>query len=449
MHSTAQKVVFAGTSRLTELFPRFGARALDASLRPVLGSRALTAMFARRNRAIMRRVKVFRRFLVIPDIHIGDAVLTQPALAAIRDFFPDAEIDYVVSAAAGRLIEGNPDATRVLAVFSGGSFPSLSDVAALRELIREGRYDLCLSFSSLLEPEEQADATQPVVSVMSHGATIVRNERDTSAINHFSYQHYRFVRGVLGMAARPVREERYPGASTFLSYEAIEGARHFAAQLRLIPGAPVVMFNPDGASPYTRMPFESQHALLRGIARDTPPDATILVGAGHTDEGVGQRLVDALPAARRAKVRVIPRRMPLATYTALIDLADVFVTGDTGPLHLAAARRVARTGTHRFRNRTAVVSFFGATLPRMSGYDSFQPGYLPANQDAPSWCFHAASRCHNISCLNKLYKTCRVVRCFEALDVAAVAHVVVSHLAPRAVPAPAAHPLPAPALTPA
>jgi hypothetical protein len=74
------------------------------------------------------------------------------------------------------------------------------------------------------------------------------------------------------------------------------------------------------------------------------------------------------------------------------------------------------------------VSVFGATLPRMSGYDSSRPGFLAGNQDAPSWCFHVASGCHNITCLNKLYKTCRVVRCFEAIDVDAVARATTSHL---------------------
>jgi ADP-heptose:LPS heptosyltransferase len=429
MHSAAQKLVFAGTSRLTEVLPATGARLLDASLRPVLGSPALTALFARRDRATMRRVTGFRRFLVIPDIHIGDAVLTQPALTAVRDFFPDADIDYAVNAGAAPLVEGNPDASRVLPLFSGGAFPSLTDVAALRESIRNGRYDLCLSFSSLLEPQEQAGPTQPVVSVMSRGPTIVRNERDPAPVNHFSYQHYQFVRSVLSMAARPVREERFPGIRITLTDDAIEGARHFAAQARLVPRAPLIVLNPDGASPYTRLPFEDLRGLLSRISRDTPAETTILVGAGHTAEGIGERLADTLPAAQRAKVRIIPRRLPLATYAALLDLADVFLSGDTGPLHLAAARRYARAGSHVFRNRTAVLSFFGATLPRMSGYDSSQPGYLDSNQDAPSWCFHAPSRCHNLTCLNKLYKTCGTVRCFENLEVTAVADVVVAHLA--------------------
>jgi ADP-heptose:LPS heptosyltransferase len=429
VHVATQRLLFGGSSRLTEVFPAFGARLLDASLRPTLGSGALEAVFARRNRAIMRRVKGFRRFLVIPDVHIGDAVLTQPALAAVRDFFPDAEIDYVVNRTAAPLIEGHPDPTRILPLFSGGILPSPADVTALQEIIRTGRYDLCLAFSSLLEPEEQADPSQPFITVMSHGATIIRNENDPAQVNHFSYQDYRFVRGVLAMAARPVREESYRGTRVTFADDAIEGAARFAAEAGLSAGAPAVMFNPDGASPFTILPLASQVALVEGIARDSTADTTILIGAGHTAAGIGQRVAEALPPALRAKVRIIPPTLPLPAYAALIDLADVFVTGDTGPLHLAAARRYSRSGVHRFRNRTAVVSFFGATLPRLSGYDSSRAGYLPANQDAPSWCFHAASRCHNITCLNKLYKTCRAVRCFERLDVDAVARVVVSHLA--------------------
>ncbi len=442
MRTATQRTVFAATSRLTELFPAFGARRLDRSLRTVLGSRALTAVAARRDRATLRRVRAFDRFLVIPDVHIGDAVLTQGALGAIRDFFPHAHVDYAVNAGAARLLQGHRDATRVLPVFSGRAFPSLTDVAALRAIVREGDYDLCLSFSTLLQAEEQADAAQPLVSVMSHAAAIVRNEGDPSVVNHFSYQQYRFVRDLLATVATPARARRFPGIRVILSDAAIEGARHLAAQARLAPGAPLAIYNPDGASPFTRLPFDRQHALLRRIARDAPAGTTILVGAGHTDEGVGQRLVDALPPSHRARVRVLPLRLPLDAFAALLDLADVFVSGDTGPLHLAAARKYARTGRHVFRNRTAVVSFFGATLPRTTGYDSVRPGYLPADQDAPSRCFHVPSRCHNITCLNKLYKTCRTVRCFERLDPGAVAEAVVARLAEPAEPA-----APAPALS--
>lgn len=428
MNARVLRVVFAGTSRLTEVFPVLGARLLDSTLRPVGGSRTVSAMFARRNRRIMRRMKAFRRFLVIPDTHIGDGVITQSSLTALRDFFPDAEIDYVINKAVAPVIEGNPDATRIMPIFSGGRLPSSADVEALRGIIRKGDYDLCVCFSPFLEEEDLVQPGQPFVSFLTHGPTIVRNENDFSQINHFSYQGYQFVRGLLSTVAQPVRGDGFRGVRTTYSDEAIEQASRFTTAAGLSPRSPVIMFNPDSACTYNLMPFESQAVLLGHLARDTTPDTTILLGAGHTEVGIGKRLAAAVPPPFRSKVRIIPQSTSLEAYSALIDSADVFVSGDTGPLHLAAARRYSRSGHHQFRNRTAVLSFFGTTMPRMSGYDSFQPGYLPANQDSPSWCYLAGSRCRNITCLNKMFKTCRTVRCFEHVDVAGLTALVASHL---------------------
>jgi heptosyltransferase-1 len=428
MNTRIQEILFAGSSRLTDAFPELGARLLDATVRPVWGSRQVAALCAWRNRGIARRMRAFRRFLLISDIHIGDAVVAQSALTALRDFFPDADIDYAINRTVAPLIEGTPDATRVLPIFEGGALPSAADVAALRHVVRIGRYDLCVSFCAFIAQKEVAGRRQPFVNFLTHGAAILRNENDASRINHFSYEGYRFVRCVLAAVARPVREERFPGTRTTYSDLAIEAAARFAAAVGLSPTAPVVMYNPDSASRFTLMPFDEQAELLREIAARAPTATAILLGAGHTAAGIGERLLATLPTAVQGGVRIVPRSMRLDAYAALIDFADVFVTGDTGPLHLAAARRYARSGRHQFRNRTAVLSFFGATPPRMSGYDSSRPGYLPANQDAPSFCYQAVSPCRNVTCLNKLFKTCAKPRCFEHVDVNGLASQAAAHL---------------------
>jgi ADP-heptose:LPS heptosyltransferase len=381
-------------------------------------------------------MQAFRRFLVIADIHIGDALIAQSALTALRDFFPDAEIDYAVNRAVAPLIEGFPDATRVLPIFEGGELPAAGDMAALRHLIDTGRYDLCVNCSPFIAREDVADSRQPFLNFAAHGPAILRNENDASRINHFGHEVYRFVRGVLGTVARPVREERFPGIRTTYSDTAIEGAARFGASVGLSPTEPVVMYNPDTASRFTLMPFDGQAKLLREIAVRAPMATTILLGAGHTAAGIGEQLLATLPRAVQERIRIVPRSMPLDIYAALIDVADVFVTGDTGPLHLAAARRYARSGRHQFRNRTAVLSFFGATPPRMSGYDSVSPGYLPANQDAPSFCYQAASPCRNITCVGKLFKTCATPRCFDNVDVGQLASQAAAHLHSLRLPGP-------------
>jgi hypothetical protein len=428
VNTKLQSIIFAGTSRLTDISPVIGGRLLDSTIRPLYGSRTLSAVFEHGSRKVMKRMKAFRRFLVIPDIHIGDAVMMQSSLIALRDFFPDAEIDYVVNKVAAPLIEGNPDATRIIPLFSDGQFPSSSDVEALQGVIRSGQYDLCVNICPFLEKRDIAGNGQSVARFLNRAPILLRNENDSVHINHFSYQSYQFVRGLLLMAAQPVREDCFLGVRTTYSDEAIESACRFTRETGLSSRAPVIMFNPDSSSRFNLMPFESQSRLLGLLAAETTAETSILLGAGHTEAGIGERLADSIPSTLRSKVRIVPRTMPLDVFSALIDYADVFVSGDTGPLHLAAARRYSRSGHYQFRNRTAVLSFFGATTPRMSGYDSFQPGYLPANQDAPSWCYQAGSPCRNITCLNKMFKTCKTVRCFEHVDVAGLSTLIAGHL---------------------
>jgi len=428
MNTRTQEVFFGASSWLTDSFPHLGARLLDATVLSVAGSRPVAALSSWRSRGIARRVRGFRRFLVIADVHIGDALIAQPALTALRDFFPDAEIDFAVNGMVAPLVEGLPDAARVLPIFESAELPTAADVAALRDIIRTGRYDLCVNCSAFIAHEDVADPRQPFVDFAAHGAAILRDEKDASQINHFGYEAYRFVRGVLAAVARPVREARFPGLRTHYSDAAIDGAARFATSVGLSPTTPVVMYNPDTASRFTMMPFDAQVELLREIIARAPTATTILLGAGHSAAGIGERLLAALPAAMQPDVRIVPQTMPLDAYAALIDLADVFVSGDTGPLHLAAARRYPRSGHHQFRNRTAVLSFFGATPPRMSGYDSSRPGYLAANQDAPSFCYQAVSPCRNITCVGKLFKTCVKTRCFEHVDVDVIASHASAHL---------------------
>ena len=53
----------------------------------------------------------------------------------------------------------------------------------------------------------------------------------------------------------------------------------------------------------------------------------------------------------------------------------------------------------------------------MSGYDSNAAGVSGRQSGCAVATYVAASPCRNITCLNKLYKTCQIVRCFEELDI--------------------------------
>lgn len=415
--------LFRASSALTDRFPQAGAQFLDAFVNASAGNALLKARELARAQATLARVRRFKRLLVVADLNIGDAVILQSFVAALRDFLPDAEIDYAVSHLARDLVDGR-DTTTLYPVFRGTGVPGARDAEAVRQLTDARDYDAVFNLCPFFPDNAIAPARTPVVRWTALATILVRALRQPFAVAHVAAQMHAYVHTLFEPLLAPVRDRTFTGVSVTLAPEASARAADFVDTLHA-DGRPIVLVNPDASSRYTRLPHETQTELLRGLLR---LPCVVVLGAGHTQLGIEGRLIGALPPRQRRQVHVLPASTSLDTYAAVVDAADVFLTGDTGPLHIAAARKQARLGTNGFRNRTAVISVFGATPARLYGYASARRGYLPANQQAPSYVHAGPSLCRNLTCINKTVKTCRDVRCFHELDVQAVladaAHVV-------------------------
>jgi ADP-heptose:LPS heptosyltransferase len=421
-----QKRLFHLTSVLTARFPQLGSALLDSTLVPLVGHPLLARHSRRRNRTLLKNVREFRRILVLADIHIGDAVMMQAPVSALRDFLPDAEIDYVVKKGVESLLDGNPEITRIIPLYTGSPLPADGDRQGVRDVIHRGSYDVCFNFSPFFNGSSLFPPSLTAIHFLSHGSALIHNEFHPVAPNHFLYQAYGFVHDLLSPRFRSARDEPFAGVTIHLSDAAVDEAECFIRDTGIDRSAPLLLLNPDAASPYTRLPFQRQVALLRQLSTLAIP---ILMSAGHSEANIGVRLKDALPVEQQRGIHIVPSTMPLDAWSALVDCTDVLVSADTGPLHLGAARKLSKSGSRTFRNRTAIHGVFGATPARMSGYDSSLPGFLPANQDAPSHAYVAGSPCRNITCLNKLYKTCMAVRCFEELDIGVIVSTIRAEMA--------------------
>ncbi len=403
---------FQASSRLTDHFPRYGARALNTLVGAAVGNPLLLAHEAAGARAALHRAAALDRLLVVADLNIGDAVMMQAAIAAIRDFLPDAEIDYAISRLARPLIQGAAENATLRPIFGSG-LPEPRDARAVRRLAEARGYDVIFNFCHFFNPRALAPTGMPVVPADALALMLMRTRRSSNAVAHITFQAYRFVHQLLGGLLAPTRTGPFSGVAVHLSTRAAERAADFLDRRHGGP-EPLVMLNPDASSRFTRPPLDLQVSLLKRLL-SLP--VTVILGAGHTWPGIEQRLLTSLRPTQRDRVRVLPASMPLDGYTALTDACDIFITGDTGPLHLAAARKEGGGRAVAWRNRTAIVSIFGATPVRVYGYASGRPGFLPANQRAPSFAHVAPSPCRNLTCIHKHAKRCRAVRCFEHLDV--------------------------------
>lgn len=404
------RIPFHVASRLTDLMPVTGARLLDRLLFATAGSRRLTRFFHRQDLHRVRRVKQFGCILVISDLNIGDAVNMQAGIAALREYFPEATIDYMVNRAAARLIEGNPDITTLYPLFTRAPIPEMSDVRNLDQLCAERDYDLIINYSPFFKRKQLATERRRVLDYRLLAATLVHNEQDPEVINHVVWQAYYYVHRLFSTLRNPAVLRPFSGTSVTLSPHAVQEAMDFLYGHDLLTGEPLILYNPEASSRFTRIPVASQVELLRRLLH---LDVRLLLGAGQKIPDLHRRLLAQLPVRLRRRLVVVPATLPFDAYAALIDRCDVFVSGDSGPLHVGAARKRIRNGDYRFRNRTAVFGVFGATPARIYGYDSLAPGFMPANQDAPARTYVADSPCRNITCINKRAKICKQVRCFQ------------------------------------
>ncbi len=424
MENQTQKRLFHLTSEVTRLFPKAGAQFFNSTILPLGGNPFLVRGIFQSNRKTLGRTP-FRKILVIPDIHIGDAVMMQGAVQAFRDFFPDARIDYVVKKSVVSLIEGNPAITNLYPCFTGTVFPTEADVQSVQKLVAENQYDLCFNCSPFFEDSRLFPRGQKILNFMTVAPQLLQNEKNRTGINHFLFQSYDFVKKLIEANFNIRAFESFRGVGVTLSDEAVEKAKAYLAE-KAVPGhKPVIFLNPDTASPYTLIPLAHQAEILKKILA---MEVTVLLGTAFTHLGMEQRLLDTLAEEQRQNVFVVPSTLPIDAYAALIDAVDVFISGDTGPLHIAAARKVSKSGRVQFRNQTFVISVFGATPARMSGYDSADPLFPPAHQDAPSRTYVSESPCRNITCVNKMAKTCKDVRCFEVLNVEEMAKDIQQYL---------------------
>lgn len=160
----------------------------------------------------------------------------------------------------------------------------------------------------------------------------------------------------------------------------------------------IIIVAPDTASSITRPPTQ---LLKDGITPILEEQQNVLVYIlpSFTDQSASQRLYDALyPMFGQRIQRMSPSSNPSLMFTtALIDQADMLITGDTGTMHLAAAMKAVNdeSGDNAPRNKTKIIAIFGGTNPGLYGYrlrtriigrgskeqQNIRPGFLKEGYD--------------------------------------------------------------------
>ncbi len=313
-----------------------------------------------------------RRLLIVKPSSLGDVVHALPVVAALRRRFPSSKMTWLVKREWADVLEGNPDLDEVLAVdLTARGWP-----AAIRA-VREGRFDLVVDLQGLLR--------SAVLGWASGSATRVgfANGREGSP---WFYTHrvpvpdapMHAVDRYLLMARFLGAESEKPGPSAFCLPRDPKAEARVEALLASAGGRAgmrMVALNPSARWMTKRWPAESFAAVGDWLQRQG--GVRVVVVGGREERSAGAQVIRAM---RTAPLDLVGRTT-MKELIALLRRQRVFITNDSGPMHLAAA-----VGT-------PVIALFGPTDPARTG--PYGAGHTVLRSGVPcSPCF--SRRCANV-----------------------------------------------------
>ena len=315
------------------------------------------------------------KILIVRLGALGDVVHTIPVAAALRRAHPMCQIDWIVDARHAELL----DLVRVLDRVIALETPAIPGwLRAVREL-RQVSYDVALDLQGLMKSAllARASGAQRVIGfsvwhLREKGARPFYSEVGDppgDAVDHVILKNLRLLR-TLGIETSrvefPLRDE--PSAAA----DVVRG---------LLGEAPFALLNPGAAWPNKRWPPERLGAVASFLRDIRGLRSVVLWGPGEAP--LAQSVADASDGAA---VVAPPTRM--ADLVRLSRAATVVVSGDTGPLHVAAAAGAP------------LVAIFGPTDPLRNG--PFADDDVSVSRYEGCGC-HYQRRCHQARwCLEDL-----------------------------------------------
>jgi heptosyltransferase-2 len=288
-----------------------------------------------------------RRLLIHGTNWIGDVVLISPAVRALREAYPDAEIGYLARGALADALRGDTRVDEVIHYDRAGRHRPPFGTLRLARALRARRFDLAVLFPKSFEsalisrlagiPRRAGWRTDGRGMLITHGRPMGEEDR----ARHHVWQFFEPAR--FAGAAPPLPEElrvEFPvsavdreEARSLLEEAGLADRRFLLAVHAAASKEPRAWHAERFAEAASRI------AGARG--------GTVLLLGGPADGATCARI----RAACAGPCVELWGRTTIPGMAAVIERADLFLGNDSGPMHLAAA-----VGTH-------TVAIFGPGSP--------------------------------------------------------------------------------------
>ena len=333
------------------------------------------------------------RILIVKLSSIGDVVHCLPAAALLRRALPDARITWVVERRASAIIKDSPAIDQLIELdtrawrrdFLTGS--TIGDIRAQLSQLRQGpklngaaQADIAIDFQGLIKSGLIAFASRAnrrigfeTSDLREKASKLLLTEQvETSEFKHIIEKNLALARAAIPSSGdTPAAQDRVSSNGYEFPITISAEDERFVEQA-IANQSLFAIINPGGGWPTKLWPLKRYAELADWLWSDCGLASFVTYGPG--EEALAR---DVASTSHSDAVR--PLASTLKQFVALSRRAALFVGGDTGPLHLAAA------------SGTPIVGLYGPTSPERNG--PFDPRDITVGQDL--WC---REDCHRRSC---------------------------------------------------
>jgi ADP-heptose:LPS heptosyltransferase len=279
-----------------------------------------------------------RNILIIDFGQLGDVVMSLPALRAVRETFPLARITVAVGKPGGEIINMSDYADAAIevdrvAIRDGFKPLSLVKIFHVVKDVRRRQFDFVIDLHSFSETNLLGFFSGARKRLFSRrrgrSLDFLANFRPTPPIeedNRTRHQVDRYldVLRPLGIAEAP----RVPRLrTTFADDREVD---KLLLKSKADAGAPLVGLFPGAGHDSRRWPLEKFAQLADSLSRNDGVKPIVFVGPEEA------KIISEIRAAFPASALVLDR-LSIRQLASLQARLSVFVSNDTGPLHIAAA----------------------------------------------------------------------------------------------------------------
>jgi heptosyltransferase-1 len=293
------------------------------------------------------------KILIIKPSSLGDVIHALPFLNAVKDSFPDSEIDWVISRSLKGILESNPLINELVVVNKDSwkrirNLPkTVSELSSLNRALKSKKYDIVVDLQGLLRSGLIALSTPSTLKVgfadAREGSSLLYDKK--VSVNGIAHAVDKCLEVAKAIGAR-TDNPRFP---VYISDKAKTKVSELLGDIKEY----IVIF-PSSRWITKRWPAENFADLIS----KTP--LPCVISGSRDDRQIARTIKDALDSkyaglSQSSKTLDLCGKTDLSELVSLIAAAKTIVTNDSGPMHIAAA-----LNKH-------TVALFGPTDPAKTG----------------------------------------------------------------------------------